>query len=247
MPPRPAQPLPMPPPRPPVPGVERAFPLPPKPPPVPPAVRLPIPPAPPPHEAVLRAPTTTGAEYSPVTPGVGQARMTTAQLNDWSLSRARAGLDTPPVTPPSPHEIAAAAAQHAGGAVGAEQAVPLPTPIEHAHAFVNAHGLTIDPTRGEVFRTADGKVAAYGASFDARFNAAQDYAFKHPGTAVWVQSEQSFPMVDQTTGKVIPMPWVFQVRVNALTHALDPIASTQPLDLSQLGNLDPGTFTQELH
>lgn len=114
-------------------------------------------------------------------------------------------------------------------------------PVEHIKQFVNSHNLLIDPTQGHVFQDQSGAAIAYGNDFDARFEAAQDFAKANPGTSVWAQAEHPV-LIDGN-----PKPFVFEViHGGGLFGRMQILGAEGPSDLSHVGAVKPDTFIKQL-
>lgn len=116
---------------------------------------------------------------------------------------------------------------------------PAPT-IEHTEAFINKNELPIDPLQGHVFQDKSGALLAYGNDFNARFNAAQEFAKTKPGTSVWVQAEK--PVFYEGAWR----PWVFEVKYGGWWRGMQILGADGPTVPSQIGGIDPNTFIKQL-
>ena len=116
-------------------------------------------------------------------------------------------------------------------------------PIAHPEApasFVNKNDLLIDPAHEHIFQDADGALLAYGGTYDAQFNAAQEYVQAHHDAVVWVQAEKPISYKGEEK------PWVFPVRYGGALRGVYALIPAGPPDPSQIGNIDSEAFVKQL-
>lgn len=120
-----------------------------------------------------------------------------------------------------------------------EASPPAPT-IEHMKEFINQNKLPIDPLHGHIFQDTTGAIIAYGNDFNARFDAAQDFAKANPNTSVWVQAKE--PVFYEGAWR----PWVFEVKYGGLWRGMQILGADGPTTPSQIGGINPDAFIKQL-
>lgn len=116
-------------------------------------------------------------------------------------------------------------------------------PAAHPEApasFVNKNNLLIDPAHEHIFQDADGALLAYGGTYDAQFNAAQEYVQAHHDAVVWVQAEKPISYKGEEKS------WVFPVRYGGALRGVYALIPAGPPDPSQIGNIDSEAFVKQL-
>lgn len=112
---------------------------------------------------------------------------------------------------------------------------------EHVKEFINPNKVPIDPLHGHVFGDSNGAALAYGNDFDARFNAAQNFAKDSPNTSVWVQAEK--PFLD---AEGVLRPYVFEVKYGGWFRGMQILGADGPIDEYHVGAIKPDTFIKQL-
>ncbi|MDB5244394.1 MAG: hypothetical protein JWN18_264 [Parcubacteria group bacterium] len=112
--------------------------------------------------------------------------------------------------------------------------------------FLSDSGLKIEPREGHVFvEKGSGVPVAYGEPFEARWNAANEYAKAHPGEEVSVEAERLVILED---GKA--HSWVHAVKATkilGMTWVSSSVeAPPSSLEAPNLRDIDPKKFTKQL-
>ncbi len=107
-------------------------------------------------------------------------------------------------------------------------------------SFVNKNNLLIDPAHEHIFQDADGALLAYGGTYDAQFNVAQEYVQAHHDAVVWVQAEKPISYKGEEK------PWVFPVRYGGALRGVYALIPVGPPDPSHIGNIDSEAFVKQL-
>ncbi|HUY62809.1 MAG TPA: hypothetical protein VMV50_03440 [Candidatus Paceibacterota bacterium] len=130
---------------------------------------------------------------------------------------------------------------HSGGheaAIGP----PPPVPAEHAQAFVNRFGVSIDPTQAHVFQDSNGAVLSYGNDYAARLAAAEEFVRAHHDATVWMQAEK--PVFHGGAWH----PWVFAVKYAGFFRGVQPVLPPDGMPTpDHIGYIDPTAFSKELN
>ena len=111
---------------------------------------------------------------------------------------------------------------------------------ESPSSFVNKNNLLINPAHVHIFQDADGAFLAYGGTYDAQFNAAQEYVQAHHAATVWVQAARPISYKGERKS------WVFPVRYSGGWRGVQALIPVGPPDPSQIGSIDPEAFTKQL-
>lgn len=160
-----------------------------------------------------------------------------------------------PVTDSSGNPVYSQYPEHAPAAEAPapvpHEAVPTPPAeqlsqalVEHTKEFINAHNVPIDPLHGHVFQDSSGAALAYGNDFNARLDAAQEFAKANPDTSVWLQAEK--PVFYEGAWR----PWVIEVRSSTgwfgLGRSVQILSPDGPPDPSHIGAINPENFIKQL-
>lgn len=134
---------------------------------------------------------------------------------------------------PQAHETWVAHTDHA---VTPDHAAP-----ESGASVPGVEHLTIDASQSHIYANAQGNVMVYGNDYTHTLNAAETYAKAHPGTPVWVQSENPVMVNGQ------PRPFIFQVVYRGIFGGgMQITGADAPISEAYIGAIDPNTFTSQL-
>lgn len=159
-------------------------------------------------------------------------------------ARPAPGALPPPPLPPFTLESRLGGAREPAPAPPPGAPGTLPADLVPQAPFTNRLGVAVDPGKGGVYLDTNGAAIAYAARYEERFAAAKAYARRHTQTSIWLQAEQ--PVEYPTRGTW--HPWAFSVTYRGFFKGLEialPPAGTVP-PVSQMGRVDPDTFTRQL-